>query len=273
VAKRWQELKAHYDNPRIRSFAGVEADRKAANAATKKEETMTVLATNPMQRGFIEQALRQQEAAAAPKPQPSADAVLAESIAEALENLTEGVTVKDNRGDTWKLRHDLVRNKTHPNYWKPTPGGKGSEPASVESINHVSAWHNQRTGQCHEGGVTLHLGGHASMGTGYDSNPSFTHISHYETGKKYNKKLHEEPETVDSPLVEISKKWAQQRIRWQGHTKRDKAAGIKPKSDEEKKKEREALNTKKEEVDEVKGFRKLLKKVSVVPNVAATGAP
>lgn len=93
------------------------------------------------------------------------------------EEVTEGkgllTRIKDHRGDMWKLVKNLVRNRSHPNY---------NKPHEYAGMNHVPqpppvhAWHNERTGEVHEGSMRVNSDGTGSPDSEYSSR---YHISHY----------------------------------------------------------------------------------------------
>jgi hypothetical protein len=116
--------------------------------------------TNPMQRGMVQEAAIKKEAQ---------------------KVIAEGMTVKDHRGDKWTARTDLVRNETHPLHWKQSAEEKKKY---GEQANKVHAWHNQRTNEVHEGGVTLSPGGHATIGGDSYGSSRFFHLSHYDQMKE-----------------------------------------------------------------------------------------
>jgi hypothetical protein len=95
-----------------------------------------------------------------------------------LQKVDESVEFKDGRGDKWSLKH-LVRNETHPNYYKPS-STKGK--SSPDTFNSCSAFCNHRTGDVHEGGMEMHLGGTAEPKR--HEYHRFYHIAQYSEAKK-----------------------------------------------------------------------------------------
>ena len=88
-------------------------------------------------------------------------------------------TVKDSGGDTW-CRKSGVRNKSHPLNSKNFALPVNTSAAAKEPPPSVPFWHNQRTGEVHEGPVTVRTDGRADMSDGSFSNPPrYYHISHY----------------------------------------------------------------------------------------------
>jgi hypothetical protein len=84
-----------------------------------------------------------------------------------VENTTR---CEDNRGDKWFLHKNcLVRNHTHPEFI-----GKKNE--DHETHGHRSAWINSRTGETHEGSMSLDSNGKASP---HPYEARLFHSSHY----------------------------------------------------------------------------------------------
>jgi hypothetical protein len=88
----------------------------------------------------------------------------------------------DGHGDTWHRHEDLVRNDKHP-YSSAHKAKKGDKAPEDVKPYPISAWHNKRTGEVHEGSVRL-----GTHGTGWLSDydggtPRCFHISHYDHHK------------------------------------------------------------------------------------------